>query len=264
MAGEERASQDPPDEMTATIADHGWTTRTVKIAYVGGCHLSGYPIGADLAFPRLVGVELGRSGISVESEILQPVAVHHTSRIIEFVEATRPDVVVLQLGNFETSLRVRSLVRRAIGLRGLRTEGAYDPTADGGYISRPDMSYRPSVGRSIRAQTRATLHRAWLWRLVAPEQIARRMDSAARAVSAASVVPVFSLDPLPCADPVIEGYRRAVRDALPARSQAYRRVDLRPALEGGLGATSFADPFHLAAAGHRLIADGLVHLLLPG
>jgi hypothetical protein len=237
----------------------------VKIAYVGGCHLVGYPIGANLAFPRLVSVALGASGHIVDFEVLQPVTAKHGSRIGGFVAEHRPDVVVLQLGNFETNLTTRSLVRRALGLRGeMKAKGSYDPdpTLDDGFAPQPDASLDssdcPSAGNGVKLLAKTALHRLWLSHFVAGQ-----MDRAARAARDASSAPVFALDPLPCADPTVELHRRAVRDALPERPQGYRREDFRPLISKGLGIATFADSVHLAAPGHRLVAECLVEVLLP-
>lgn len=54
-----------------------------------------------------------------------------------------------------------------------------------------------------------------------------------------------------------------MRDALQARPKSYYRVDLRPVLEAGVSPLAFADLYHLAVAGHRMIAGEMVQMLLP-
>lgn len=165
----------------------------MRVVYVGGCQLTGYPVGADLAFPRLIAIDLQRSGIRVDSEILQPVAGRHIARFAKTIDEFRPDVIILQFGNVETSLTVRSLARRAFGVRGMRSEGASDPS---GYVPRPDSVFRPASGwRRVRVQARTIMHRLWLSRFVAPDEIARQIDRAALAVSASSAAAVYSVDP---------------------------------------------------------------------
>ena len=83
----------------------------------------------------------------------------------------------------------------------------------------------------------------------------------ALAVIAATATPVFSLDPLPCADELVEGYRRAVRSALPVEPRDYDRIAVRASDFRDRDPSAFADPYHLAAPGHRLIADLLIPYL---
>ena len=212
-----------------------------------------------MAFPRLVRVGLGRLGVAVEDAVLQPVPAHHLARMAEFIAATQPDVVILNLGGHETALTVGTLVRRALGLRGVRSLGGFVPDAGGSYAPRPDAPYRPSWRQRGRVVVRSALHRAWLSRYVRTAEIAARMDAAARAAAELCDAPVFLLDPVPCANPQVAKYRRKVSQALPASPPAYRRVTFGSV---ALPAESYVDDVHLGAAGQRFVADRLLEALV--
>lgn len=229
--------------------------KPLRITYIGGCHLIGYPVGNDLGFPRLLASRLASLGVVVEPAILQPVPVRVLAQMIAFVEASQPEVVILQLGNFETSLTVGSLLRRAVGLRGARSEGAFVPDRNGGFLPRPDAFFQPGNRVSFRRAGKSVLHRVWLSRLVRPQAIAARMDEVALAIAATCHAPVFLLDPLPCADPLVAAYREQVAQAMPAHRQEYRRVQFGRDSGAVLPPEAFADPVHLAASGQRFVAN---------
>ena len=227
------------------------------IAFIGTCSLVGYPLGQERAFPTLVAEAAGNTD-RVTLHILQPVAAHHLARAAAFVDATSPDVVVLQLGNFETSLSIASLIRRQFGRPGLRSEGGYRTEGIGAYTSNPDLTYQPTSARRLRVAAKGALHRLWLHRLVHVHETATNIRDMAVSLQDASGLPVLVLDPIPCADPGVAGYRARLRDLLGLEGGSIHHVPLDPALFHAEGESAFADAIHLGPRGHQLVAQAVL------
>jgi len=232
------------------------------LAFVGGCQVGGFPVGATRAFPHLVVHRLGEADSRATYSVLQPVSLRRLPDVRLFLGEQNARVVVLQLGNFETGLKVSSLWRRRFGGRGLRAEGSTEPTAMGAYQCQPDLALDGTgMRRGPRGAVRTSLHRLWLHRWVDVAGIAAGIDAFARAVSADQQGLVVVIDPLPAADTIVERYRAEVRALLPEHPTAYTRLDLRDA-DAARNLWLFADPFHLSAKGHEWLADRLTPLIL--
>ena len=90
--------------------------KPVKIVALGGCHVSGYPIGPTHAFPTQLCALL-------DGEVLAQVANLQFVRLpdhLATIGALQPSHVVLQIGNYEFSASLRSLLqqyKRALGIQ---------------------------------------------------------------------------------------------------------------------------------------------------
>ncbi|MDR3762785.1 MAG: hypothetical protein P4M01_01680 [Acidobacteriota bacterium] len=100
--------------------------RIVRLLFVGGCHTVGYPFGPEHGFPRLACEELQRqhARTAIECEVLPYVSLRRADVILEKCRAVRPDILVLQLGHYETEAVLKSRLWALISRRRPARESA--------------------------------------------------------------------------------------------------------------------------------------------
>lgn len=74
-----------------------------KILFAGGCHVTGYPVGAEFGFPKVALDFLENNGIHGDMKSLGPLPISHPERLVDLCNDYKPDVLVLQIGNYETT-----------------------------------------------------------------------------------------------------------------------------------------------------------------
>lgn len=240
---------------------------TQKVLFAGGCHLTGYLAGADYAFPKVAVEILSRQDIFIESEFVTHVPLHRPERVIVQLSGWNPDLLVLQVGHFETQRTFGQWLREEIRTRksgnspskpSSRSEA---PPKFGGY-SRDGIAYRIwVVGKRI-------LDRALEHPLVDFPEFGKKLYGFCHAIRNAFTGPVILMSPLPCADPVVGFYRdRACHFYRGAASEcSFHFLDcrnLQPPPEDHVfdAARYFADPVHLGRAGHRAVGEHLARTM---
>jgi len=238
-----------------------------RVLFAGGCHLTGYLAGADFAFPRVAAEILSRRGVFIESELVTHVALHRPERVIAKLHDWNPDLLVLQVGHFETQKTfgqwLRGERRRKKSGRGASkpTSGSEDPPKFGGY-SRKGVVYRVWVaGKRI-------LDRALDHPLVDFPEFGTKLSSFCHTIRKAFAGPAILMSPLPCADPVVGFYRdRACLFYRRAANECgFDFLDCRhlhPPPEDHVfdAAHYFADPVHLGRVGHRDVGEHLAQAM---
>ena len=92
-------------------------TQRIKILFAGGCHVVGYPAGKSYAFPAVVGSELFKAGVQSDIECVGYLPLHHSAKITEACRRIRPDILVLQVTNYELGNELSEFIRSRLGLR---------------------------------------------------------------------------------------------------------------------------------------------------
>lgn len=82
--------------------------KPVELFVVGGCHVAGYPIGPDQAFPTQLSELLGGRLVGEVSYLKFTQLPEH----LRLIDQLRPSHVVLQLGNYEFADSFRPLLRQ--------------------------------------------------------------------------------------------------------------------------------------------------------
>jgi len=75
----------------------------LRILFAGGCHVCGFPIDPDDAFPR-VAVQHLSGEFSIEAGHISNLAMSKVRMLITQCRSFHPDVLVLQLGHYESGL----------------------------------------------------------------------------------------------------------------------------------------------------------------
>src|SRR5438270_91145 len=93
-----------------------------SILFAGGCHVVGYPIGEERAFPALVARRLRDAGLGVRPETLSHLKLAHRQKLTAKCNQVKPDALVLQLGHAELNQQLSKYFRSRLGLPGHRAE----------------------------------------------------------------------------------------------------------------------------------------------
>ena len=227
-----------------------------RILFAGGCQTDGYPIGRDRGFTAVAMRALAGRGLASDSRRLPTLALSRSEALIEACREYSPDVVVLQLANYETCLRIGVRVRKLLRRVGLR--GDSRPRPD--WAPQPAAQLRSDGAWRLRTIGARTLDAVVGHRLVDVPGVARRFDGVLAQVTAATAAHVIVIGPLPCAHPVVLQYRRELAPLIRASAADHgcEYVDAlhlfagrSPASGDGLG----ADAIHLNAASHRLLGE---------
>jgi len=249
------AAADPRPEGGADGAE------ALRLLFAGGCHVGGFPVGEEFGFVRTTAARLGPSlpqGIEVRT--LLHVSLASTARIVEACRACRPQVLVLQLGHYESSLPLAKRMARL--LRG-RMAGEGHPVRDvsswtPNYEPNPALRFRDSWRR--RAKSALKLAIDGLLRLLGRpafkrERLQRLLAQMLDEVRALGIPQVVVLSPFPVRDLTIARYRRQLRLtlALEAARHGCQFLDV-----SGIGQQQprgewFADDRHLGRKGHHAV-----------
>jgi hypothetical protein len=208
----------------------------------------GYPIGEVHSFVTVVKDRLSRGGVDAECETTSYLPVTHVPRMIDAIRNTRPEVTILQLGNYETTVTFRKYFREKLGFKKAK--------------EIPAQSHLPP--ETIFRQT-------WLWKakcgikLIADTFLRHdlvdfgRMESAFAelfdAIQIERAGEVIVLAPLPCADPLYMRYR----NRLSVMMQRLARTNGFHFIPSPLGEENhdryFGDATHLNALGQELLGN---------
>lgn len=230
-----------------------------RILFVGGCHINGFPVGEEYAFPH---VALGCLSEHRENTLyaLPLLNLRSGSQIQAACRDLRPDAVVLQLGHYEAPTPLRKSLR----LRGAdsgRTSavGAARPSR-----SRPEMQYRLSPSTMFKGLRRIAAAGMIVAlgkkrRMFDPTSIAARLDSLLASLREFPLKGIVLMSPFSAPDPITHFLRRRTVPIFEAAAKKHgcTFVDLFSYLEsypnGGAFRGNFADPQHLSVLGHQRV-----------
>lgn len=230
--------------------------KQAKLLVLGGCHVDGYPVGAEWAFPTLLNQ-------LVQGQIVGQFA--HVRFVdlpqrLTMVDELRPTHVVLQLGNFEFTDSCRQLLRQGgLRLSSSKSKPTSKSTSASAAFSAEEYT-PPSQWRSwVRSAGMETLLLSlWLVRKTHRRNL-RALRECMR--QHPSVTFVF-ISPLPSLNPTLNRLRRLgnwlLQQSLPAQPNLHwldSHQLLPPRKE------FFVDSAHLSKQAHHTLAYGLAATL---
>jgi hypothetical protein len=125
--------------------------KPVELFVVGGCHVAGYPIGPDQAFPTQLSELLGGRLVGEVSYLKFTRLPEH----LRLIDQLRPSHVVLQLGNHEFADSFRPLLRQLSAV--LLPQGPAGPLA-----SHPPKTAKPAADSASTLLPLGSWPRHWL------------------------------------------------------------------------------------------------------
>lgn len=233
-----------------------------RVMFAGGCHVEGFPIGREHAFPEVTVRELQKQ-LPCVARCAPQVNLSTAPLLVRECTRFRPDVLVLQLGHYESAIWVTKRARKLLSRSWPREAGA----------SSVETSSHSSKGASRRLwRARSVVRYAGDKLLGVLGQPAYPLSAFAPALGALlreirrlGISRTYLLCPFPCLDYATRLRRRAIGPCFPAEAEKHgcRYVDVSDELEGSPGSrwSLFADPFHLGVEGHRRIGVKLARAI---
>ena len=105
-------------EMPGAIPNPTGNQPTLRLLFIGGCHAVGYFYGFEHGFPQVAmeQLQLRHPGLLLEGHVLAYVPLSHTAELMARCQEVRPDILVLQLGHYETESAIKRRVRTLLHL----------------------------------------------------------------------------------------------------------------------------------------------------
>ncbi len=120
-----------------------------RLLFIGGCHAVGYPYGIEYGFPHLALEQLQHRhpSLPLEAHVLAYVPLSRTAEILAGCQEVHPDILVLQLGHYETESAIKRRVRTLLRLpQPARHSGSGSSSVDGSSSScEPSSSNSSSL-----------------------------------------------------------------------------------------------------------------------
>ena len=226
---------------------------TMRIAFVGGCHVNGYGVGRNQGFSSVAVKILETNGIRCETAVLGPLKLTRILGVAEMCKQFEPDILVLQMGHFELS---PSLLWDSSGLGTPPSRSGLEPAPFG-----PDSVLRKTPLWHFRMVGKEIVDRFSGRKLVNVRLFGEQLEYFVAQVAELRIPKVLVLGPLPCADTVLMYYRREA-------SRAYADASLKNGfcfqdlLSGQTEEDYFADNRHLSKRGHTWLGKTVGAALL--
>lgn len=240
----------------------------IRLVVAGGCHVSGWPVGAEHGMVAVLSRRLAALGYQPSVTPVAHVALHHHHKVVAACVENGPDAVVLQLGHFELDRTFSSHLKQILRLP---ARGARSSSAPASPPLLPELNY--NLAFRLRSAVRRAADLLTLHTLASPRQLSQRLEIFIGKVREVHAGPLLVLSPLSCADAVTFRYRLEL-------AEMYRHVcsaagvhflDLIQATAGRsrrpylLTRGYFADNIHLGRLGHldagEAVADAVAELL---
>ena len=231
----------------------------LKLLIVGGCHVNGFLVGERRGSVAVMRDDLVAHGIPVITSTLAPISVKDVKAVSDLRDKERPDIVILQLGNYETSQLYQKAIRRAL------------------HISRRRKA-APVHGCVVGARSEVAVDEpharwwndCWMWgkysvdrllgsRLVNVGDFGVAFESFCQTLAQGNG-PVVVLSPIPCVDVMAMRYRRRLGGVMREVAMDCRSLYVDLLSEEWAGA-SFINHFHLGAAEHLRLGRRLADVL---
>jgi len=237
--------------------------RPLTLLFAGGCHVAGYAVGEDAAFPVLVEGALAAAGVEVRASRVGYLKLAHRRRVVAACRGAAPDVLILQFGHPELNKSLSAYWRSWLGLPPAESDSSdFAPLSDPGSLV--------SSGSELRRRSKALIDRLLGHPLVDFGRIETLWDRLLAEIARCDVPRTVVLSPFPCPDPLVMYYRRrgGAVFAEVARRHGHEYIDLLDTLPSArrdtLAPGCYADVFHLGPRGHQAIAEGIASRLLHG
>ena len=243
------------------------------IVVAGGCHAYGWPIGDSSSFIQVMLASAPPATLST----LAPVNLRNRTPLLPLLREQPADVVILQLGNYETLASIKKHLRAVLRLS---PPAQSRQESDTGVPLDADTVFRPTPAWRRRVLSKQLYSRSFGYMsppLFDAETFRLRYAQLLADLQSETHAPrlIVALSPIPCADHLIRNYRsqaaeilRQVCNELPLRlTSRVHYLDSAQALgienqnTQALSAGIFADDLHLNRRGHLLLGNALASVL---
>jgi hypothetical protein len=224
---------------------------TKSIVVMGGCHVDGYGVESHVSFSAILEASLRSCPRSIDLRTFPLFRIKNVSEAAEILQATRPDVLVLQLGNYEATPKFRQLSSASS-----RTPPG--PTGVGPPRSPSRFTRTP---RWVAVNTaRLIAHHVLRLGHVNTESVAKDIEAFFEMVRGRGIPTVVAITPFPYWDSVIHRCRLRVGASMmkSGRARGFIVEDSVPLL--AKPELFLADGAHLNPDGHDRLGRRLAEL----
>jgi hypothetical protein len=228
-------------------------TNCLRILFAGGCHVSGYPLAPGHGFPSVTLTRL-QPEASCRIRTLDKVNLKRTDMIVDECVRFPPDILVLQLGHYESGVWIGKRVRRLFKVA--KRDSTQERSSEHSLGTQPFSKVR-SLARII-ANRLLTFAGEPPYELV---NFPTDLDRCFAQIQSIGIPMVLVLSPFPCPDYIAQARRRQMDSAFTRLSSkyAFHYLDVTNDLRHP---DLYADAFHLGANGHKRLAELLTGLIL--
>jgi hypothetical protein len=228
---------------------------SMHIVAIGGCHVSGFGVSHGESFVDHLARAFIAEGSAPTVELHPRFRLADSEQLSGILADRVPDIVLLQVGNYEAAFDWQRRVRKALGLSS-RSDGTDAPLE---YAS--DAVYLPRNVRGPSGLLRDVTYYALGKILFDPSQLAGQCDTLLSAVVRSGCKRVVVITPLPSMLPWIRRGRSRIGQVMVERAKAVGLpvLDSLPLLSSARW--FLPDGSHLNRQGHLVLAEGVLSVL---
>ena len=245
----------------------------MKILVMGGCHVDGYLVGADRSFPAVLSKILLKEKLSHELKIVPYFIAKDAQALKKIAEEVIPDVLILQIGNYEFLPVFYKGIKKKLGLKTkskrskphkarsytIKTLDMKNKIDDG--LSIDDMKFfKETVTFKIKMAIKNTIITIFNYPFFSEDKIVVDINKLFIIIKALNIPKVIILSPLPCADTGVMRYRRLGAELVKQKTNEYgfdysNMLDdlLTPYKVNKTTVDIFIDENHLNKKGHLMV-----------
>ena len=247
----------------------GPPTRKFRIVIAGGCHVYGYPVGEQAGFVRVAERALSPN-FELDLELLPLVRLDAHDGLLQSLRQRLPDLLVLQLGNYEASMRAKKHFRRFVLRRGNVGgigSSSSSSSSSAGLSLTPETCFNPTMRHyaSLLCRQAYSLAAALCGKpLCDPKKFKAAHRTLFDSLREFPQLRILMISPLPCADTLVRRHRK--RSAQAAEQEAAHAgvdfIDTAAVLASAARASRrdysiYVDSDHLNGHGHALMGEEL-------
>jgi hypothetical protein len=245
--------------------------KKLRILFAGGCHVLGFPVGVEFAFPKVVLKALAEE-YQCESKSVGYLSFGRSHLLLDAYREFDPDLLVLQLGHYECPRALEKILKKSTLARLLRSPSASNSSSSSNglegpvYTPDPRSAFKSSWKWRLRSTIRLAVGLAYEWKgepVFARKKVSDDLSDLLKAIRDNGHCRIVLLSPFLCPDYMVRHYRRR---AWKIFSDASRRhdslfVDSQQVLlnleRSREDLSLYANGDHLSATGHEAVGRHL-------
>jgi hypothetical protein len=228
----------------------------LKIAFIGGCHILGYPLGTENSFVTIFRKILENASFDTLTPVYPYSSFKKVSKAVQICNESRPDILVLQLSNDLFNPILFSSLRKKLKQKAKRKSTSQDRDAS----VDVNALFVPSRKYTIRQRLKEILHRVIFFRALNQQKCREQMDAYFTALKKLGIENVWVMNGFPAADKVINKYRQIGNKLLFQKcvEYGYTYFDVFDVIEKKFGEKTFTiDYMHFSKEAHFALGQAL-------
>lgn len=234
----------------------------IKIVAVGGCHVVGYPAGMP-GFMSFVSHYLRQEEVEHSCSLYGTFNLNSIAAISNVLNKQQPDVLIVQMGNYEFQSDLLKRTRKLVGLSSSSKFSEVLKVEHGVTTRNPNRVFTPTLLQHLKLM----LKRVWVALvgkyLINVAELSAQAEQFFAWLSEQNTKHVVILSPLPAFDRTVQPLRKIGASLFCRLSRKYNfeYVDVMKLVGGGNDV--FFDNIHLNVHGHELVGKAVAEAIIP-